>query len=72
MRATPRALPAKLGGAVTDETWLQWMYAWNATPGPHVIRVRATDKTGALQSAKNADPAPNGAEGIHEITVTVG
>jgi DMSO/TMAO reductase YedYZ molybdopterin-dependent catalytic subunit len=38
-------LPAKLGGAVTDETWLQWVYDWDATPGKHVIRVRATDKT---------------------------
>jgi DMSO/TMAO reductase YedYZ molybdopterin-dependent catalytic subunit len=64
-------LPAKLGGAVTDETWLQWVYQWDATPGKHVIRVRATDKTGALQSSNNVDPAPNGAEGLHEITVTV-
>jgi hypothetical protein len=64
-------LPAKLGGAVTDETWLQWIYEWDAPPGKHVIRVRATDKTGAVQSSNNVDPAPNGAEGFHEITVTV-
>ena len=64
-------LPAKLGGSVTDETWLQWVYEWDATPGKHVIRVRATDKTGAVQSSNNVDPAPNGAEGLHEITVTV-
>jgi DMSO/TMAO reductase YedYZ molybdopterin-dependent catalytic subunit len=64
-------VPAKLGGAVSDETWLQWVYEWDATPGKHVIRVRATDKTGALQSSKNVDPPPNGAEGLHEITVTV-
>jgi len=63
-------LPAKLGGAVTDETWLQWIYEWDAPPGKHVIRVRATDKTGAVQSSNNVDPAPNGAEGFHEITVT--
>jgi DMSO/TMAO reductase YedYZ molybdopterin-dependent catalytic subunit len=62
---------AKLGGAVSDETWLQWVYEWDATPGKHVIRVRATDKTGAPQSTKMVDPAPNGAEGLHEITVTV-
>ena len=64
-------LPAKLGGSVTDETWLQWVYEWDATPGKHVIRVRATDKTGAVQSSNNVDPAPNGAEGLHAISVTV-
>jgi DMSO/TMAO reductase YedYZ molybdopterin-dependent catalytic subunit len=64
-------LPAKLGGAVSDETWLQWVYEWDAPAGKHVIRARATDKTGALQSNKNVDPAPNGAEGLHQITVTV-
>ena len=62
---------AKLGGAVTDETWLQWVYEWDAKPGKHVLRVRATDKTGALQSSKFVDPRPDGAEGFHEITVTV-
>ena len=62
---------AKLGGAVNDETWLQWVYEWDATPGKHVLRVRATDKTGALQSSKVVDPRPDGAEGYHEISVTV-
>jgi len=62
---------AKLGGAVTDETWLQWVYEWDAPPGKHELRVRATDKSGALQSGSFVDPRPNGAEGFHEITVTV-
>ena len=63
--------PARLGGAVTDETWLQWVYEWDATPGKHTIRVRATDKTGARQSERQVDPRPDGAEGLHEINVTV-
>ena len=63
--------PARLGGAVTDETWLQWVYEWDATPGKHTIRVRATDKTGARQSERQVDPRPDGAEGLHEISVTV-
>jgi hypothetical protein len=63
--------PARLGGAVGDETWLQWLYEWDATAGKHVVRVRATDKTGAVQSAKSVDPRPDGAEGLHEISVTV-
>ncbi|MEO5839942.1 MAG: molybdopterin-dependent oxidoreductase [Acidimicrobiales bacterium] len=65
-------MPAKLGGAVTAETWLQWVYEWDATPGKHVLRVRATDKSGALQSSSFVDPRPDGAEGFHEITITVG
>ncbi|HUP71905.1 MAG TPA: molybdopterin-dependent oxidoreductase [Acidimicrobiales bacterium] len=64
-------IPAKLGGAVTDETWLQWVHEWDATPGNHMLRVRATDKSGALQSSRLVDPRPDGAEGFHEITVTV-
>jgi hypothetical protein len=62
---------ARLGGTVSDETWLQWVYEWDAPPGKHTLRVRATDKTGALQSAKNVPPQPNGAEGYHTIDVTV-
>jgi DMSO/TMAO reductase YedYZ molybdopterin-dependent catalytic subunit len=63
--------PARLGGAISDETWLQWVYEWDATPGKHTIRVRATDKTGAVQSSRSVDPRPDGAEGLHEISVTV-
>jgi DMSO/TMAO reductase YedYZ molybdopterin-dependent catalytic subunit len=63
--------PARLGGAISDETWLQWVYEWDATPGKHAIRVRATDKTGAVQSSRSVDPRPDGAEGLHEVSVTV-
>jgi hypothetical protein len=33
--------------------------------------VRATDGTGATQTATPADPVPNGATGDHTISVTV-
>ena len=62
---------------IVDDEEMQWIDAHEQlvltgwTPGKHTIRVRATDKTGAVQSANNVDPAPNGAEGFHEITVTV-
>jgi DMSO/TMAO reductase YedYZ molybdopterin-dependent catalytic subunit len=61
----------RLGTPLSDETWVQWVYEWAAQPGRHTIRVRATDGTGALQSSKNTDPAPNGAEGLHTTRVTV-
>jgi DMSO/TMAO reductase YedYZ molybdopterin-dependent catalytic subunit len=63
--------PCRLGDATSDETWVQWVAEWDATPGRHKIAVRATDKTGAVQSADRKPPAPDGAEGYHTITVTV-
>jgi hypothetical protein len=44
---------------------------WDATPGDHTLAVRATDDTGATQTATPADPVPNGATGDHTISVTV-
>jgi DMSO/TMAO reductase YedYZ molybdopterin-dependent catalytic subunit len=59
--------------AVQDniDTWRQWYYVWDATPGPHTIKVRATDKTGHTQTAKNHATEPNGATGYHTIKLTV-
>jgi DMSO/TMAO reductase YedYZ molybdopterin-dependent catalytic subunit len=60
-----------LGDATSDETWVQWMLPWDATPGRHRVRVRATDTQGRTQSGTPVDPAPDGAEGWHTVTVTV-
>ena len=62
---------AKLGAEDTVDTWRQWVYEWDATPGDHRIRVRATDKTGYTQTSQPADPIPNGATGWHTIDVSV-
>jgi hypothetical protein len=61
----------RLGDATSDETWVQWLLDWEATPGRHRLRVRATDKSGRTQSGVPVDSAPNGAEGWHTTTVTV-
>jgi DMSO/TMAO reductase YedYZ molybdopterin-dependent catalytic subunit len=53
------------------DTWVQWRYAWTATPGGRTLRVRATDSTGAVQPEARADPFPDGATGWHTISVTV-
>lgn len=55
----------------SNETWLQWKYDWQATPGDWLIRVRATDSSGFTQSPISVAPAPNGAEGYHTIFVRV-
>jgi DMSO/TMAO reductase YedYZ molybdopterin-dependent catalytic subunit len=57
--------PARLGTVPSDDTWVQWVFEWDARPGDHVITVRATDGAGQLQPEEPADPAPDGAQGWH-------
>jgi DMSO/TMAO reductase YedYZ molybdopterin-dependent catalytic subunit len=62
---------ARLSAPISDSTWVQWVYDWPATPGRHVLRVRATDGTGEPQTELRSPPAPDGARGWHTITVEV-
>ncbi|WKK70898.1 molybdopterin-dependent oxidoreductase [Rathayibacter oskolensis] len=63
--------PARLAEAVTADTWIQWVYEWEAIAGDHVLVVRATDSEGLVQTSEEAPPAPDGASGHHLRTVTV-
>lgn len=54
---------ARLGAAYTKDTWRQWAWEWEATPGNHTIEVRATDGTGQTQTEQRARPIPDGATG---------
>ena len=66
---------AQISTPISSATWVQWLVAWDASavkPGAHVIEVRATDGTGAVQTADRTPPAPDGARGHHTIQVTVG
>ncbi|BCJ44368.1 oxidoreductase [Actinoplanes ianthinogenes] len=63
---------ATLAPAVSDDTWRQWTHTWQAAPGKHVLRVRATDLDGYTQTSDLADPAPDGATGWHQVAVAVG
>jgi DMSO/TMAO reductase YedYZ molybdopterin-dependent catalytic subunit len=63
--------PARLSSALSENTWVQWLYTWDATPGTHRLAVRATDGDGATQTAAVAPPAPSGATGHHTISVEV-
>ena len=60
---------AELNRETTINSWRQWMVTWNATPGEHVVRVRATDGTGTTQTSEISNPAPDGATGWHTIQV---
>jgi len=62
---------AKLPAQDTIDTWRQWYYVWDATPGTYMLQVRATDKSGYTQTAIKQKTEPNGATGYHTILVTV-
>ena len=59
--------------AATDgiDTWRQWVWYWDATPGLHQLQVRATDGTGATQPARRTGVFPDGATGWDAAAVTV-
>jgi DMSO/TMAO reductase YedYZ molybdopterin-dependent catalytic subunit len=62
---------AELGRVASANTWVQWLYRWDSSPGRHQIRVRATDGTGAVQTAVRRPPAPDGASGYHMRRVEI-
>jgi len=62
---------ARLAAVPGLDTWRQWVWLWDATPGLHQLQVRATDGTGAIQPARRVPIFPNGATGRDTVTVTV-
>src|SRR5437899_1771391 len=43
-------MQARLAREDNSDTWRQWELDWNASPGTHLLEVRATDGTGAIQT----------------------
>ena len=62
---------AELAEVTGPDTWRQWLYRWDATPGTHQVAVRATNADGQRQTAELARPDPDGATGWHTVTITV-
>jgi DMSO/TMAO reductase YedYZ molybdopterin-dependent catalytic subunit len=54
----------------TNDTWVQWATTVPTAEGDHVVRVRATDKTGTTQTGVDHDVLPDGATGWHAIGFT--
>jgi DMSO/TMAO reductase YedYZ molybdopterin-dependent catalytic subunit len=64
--------PAVPGASYSNETWRLWSFPWQAkSAGKHTITVRATDNTGAIQTADEAPTVPDGATGWHTVDFTV-
>jgi DMSO/TMAO reductase YedYZ molybdopterin-dependent catalytic subunit len=62
---------ARLAGVPGVDTWRQWAWTWDATPGLHRLEVRSTDALGDAQPGTRRPPKPDGATGWHSVTVTV-
>ncbi|MFD5002583.1 sulfite oxidase [Streptomyces mutabilis] len=62
---------ATLAAEDSRDTWRQWSYAWQAIKGGHTLTVRATDRTGEVQTEKRTRTVPDGASGWHSVVVTV-
>lgn len=61
----------RIGDVASNNTWVQWLFEWNATPGDHLLAVRAIDGDGETQTASKATPRPDGATGHHSRRVRV-
>jgi DMSO/TMAO reductase YedYZ molybdopterin-dependent catalytic subunit len=64
--------PATIGEKLSNATWVQWKLNWQATPGNHVLEVRATDGTGDVQTTDVTRPDPDGARGHHKVQLSIG
>ena len=62
---------ASLAAPLSIDSWVQWRYEWNARPGRHRVRVRATDGSGETQDATPRRIDPDGATGYDFIMVDV-
>ena len=63
--------PAELSVPISNATWVQFIRRWEARAGEHLVRVRAIDGAGEVQTDQKTRPAPDGARGHHTIRVTV-
>ena len=56
-------IDADLGGAPSDDTWVQWRAVVSAAPGKYMAESRAFDGDGEPQTEQTAPVAPDGAQG---------
>ena len=59
---------AELGTVPDADTWVQWAGTVQAAPGDHTVTVRATDRSGYVQTPVRHDVVPNGATGWDSVS----
>lgn len=63
---------ADLSEPLSENAWVQWKTDWDVEEeGRHILRCRATDGDGNLQTEEVNPPAPDGATGWHQRMVVV-
>ena len=62
---------AEMPEELSIDSWRQWKFEENFSPGMHIIAVRAADGTGQFQTAERVPARPDGATGYHTISVNV-
>jgi DMSO/TMAO reductase YedYZ molybdopterin-dependent catalytic subunit len=63
--------PGEIAGLPTTDTWVQWSGTAELEEGDHLVRVRAIDQHGTVQTGVEADVLPDGATGWHASDFTV-
>ncbi len=56
---------ADLALVPNEDTWVQWSGTTDVPPGDHIVRVRAVDKNGTVQTDVEQGVLPDGATGLH-------
>lgn len=62
---------ATLSTPVNEDTWVQWVLEWQASPGNHNVTVRAVDRNGDMQIEERSPIAPDGSTGWQRTLVRV-
>ena len=62
---------ARLADAPGKNTWVQWVWEWDARPGTHTLQCRAFDANGVPQTPASAPIRPNGSTGLDSTSVQV-
>jgi DMSO/TMAO reductase YedYZ molybdopterin-dependent catalytic subunit len=62
---------ARLRTPLSEFAWVQWTFPWIPKSGTYDIKVRATDGTGEVQTARDQGTFPDGATGYHTRRVHV-
>jgi DMSO/TMAO reductase YedYZ molybdopterin-dependent catalytic subunit len=64
---------AQLQPPLSQDTWVFWTWQWKPLQsGPYTLTARATDGTGALQTAQRTSTVPGGGTGYSVVHVSVG
>jgi hypothetical protein len=54
---------AEIAAVPSDDTWVQWKGVADVEQGDHLVKVRAIDKSGLVQTGVLQDVLPDGATG---------